>query len=67
MTTKQLIDHLSQFDPEATVVVAYPAWMPAWMAVSDRVDTEDLHVAELNRYDGVHPLISVNGAHLTEE
>ena len=67
MTTKQLIELLKGFDPETTVVVAYPAWMPAWMAVSDRVDTEDLHVAELNRYDGVHPLISVNGAHLAEE
>ena len=63
MKVKQLIEHLSQFDPEATVVVAYPAWM----AVADRVDTENLHVAELARYDGVHPLISVNGAHLAED
>ena len=63
MTTKQLIELLKGFDPETTVVVAYPAWM----AVADRVDTENLHVAELNRYDGVHPLISVNGAHLAED
>ena len=63
MTTKQLIELLSQFDPESTVVVAYPAFI----AHAARVDTENLHVAELNRYDGVHPLISVNGAHLAEE
>ncbi len=62
MTTKQLIEHLSQFDPETTVVVAYPAYV----AFANRVDTEDLHVGELNRHDGIHPLISVNGAHLTE-
>ena len=63
MTTRQLIELLSQFDPESTVVVAYPAFI----AHADRVDTEDLHVGELNRYDGVHPLISVNGAHLAED
>ena len=62
MTTKQLIEMLSQFDPETTVIVAYPAFRDA-----GRVDTEKIHVGELNRYDGVHPLISVNGAHLLEE
>lgn len=62
MTTKQLIELLSQFDPETTVVVAYPAYV----AFADRVDTENLQLVELNRYDGVHPLISVGGAHLAE-
>ena len=63
MTTKQLIELLSGFDPEVSVIVAFPAAA----AFADRVDTEDLHVGELNRYDGVHPLISVNGAHLEED
>jgi hypothetical protein len=63
MTTKQLIEFLSQFDPESTVVVTYPAWM----AVANRVDTERIHVEELARYDGIHPLISANGAHLLED
>lgn len=62
MKVKQLIELLSQFDPESTVQVAFPAAV----AFADRVDTEDLHVGELNRYDGVHPLISANGAHLYE-
>ena len=62
MTTKQLIELLSQFDPETTVVVAYPAFRDA-----GRVDTEVIHVEELARYDGMHPLISVCGAHLLED
>ena len=62
MTTKQLIELLSQFDPETTVVVAYPAFRDA-----GRVDTEVIHVEELTRYDGMHPLISVGGAHLLED
>ena len=63
MTTKQLIELLSQFDPESTVIVAYPAFI----AHATRVDTEAIHVEELARYDGVHPLISANGAHLLED
>lgn len=63
MKVKQFIELLSQFDPESTVVVAYPAFI----AHAARVDTEVIHVEELNRYDGVHPLISVNGAHLLED
>ena len=63
MKTKQLIELLSQFDPDTTVVVAYPAFI----AHAARVDAEVIHVEELNRYDGIHPLISVNGAHLLEE
>ena len=63
MTTKQLIELLSQFDPETTVVVAYPT-RTGW---SERNDTENLHVEELARHDGIHPLISVNGAHLLED
>jgi hypothetical protein len=57
MTTKQLIELLSQFDPESTVTVAYPASHPEF-----RIDTETIRVSELVRYDGVRPLISVNGA-----
>ena len=63
MKTKQLIEILSRFDPETTVVVTYPAWM----AVANRVDTENIHVEELARHDGIHPLISANGAHLEED
>ena len=62
MTTKQLIELLSQFDPESTVIVAYPTFRDA-----GRVDTEVIHVEELARYDGIHPLISANGAHLLED
>ena len=63
MTTKQLIELLKGFDPESTVVVAYPAFI----AHAARVDTEVIHVEELARYDGIHPLISANGAHLLED
>lgn len=63
MTTKQLIELLKGFDPESTVVVAYPAFI----AHAARVDTEAIHVEELARYDGIHPLISANGAHLLED
>lgn len=63
MKVKQLIELLEGFDPETTVVVAYPT-RTGW---SERNDTEKIHVGELNRHDGIHPLISVNGAHLLEE
>jgi hypothetical protein len=63
MTVRQLIEILSGFDPETTVVVAYPAFI----AHASRVDTEVIHVEELARYDGIHPLISANGAHLLED
>lgn len=56
MTTKQLIELLAQFDPESTVTVTFPG-----------ADTEVIHVEELARYDGIHPLISVCGAHLLED
>lgn len=72
MKVKQLIELLSGFDPESTVVVAYPAFIAhvrgeVRKAAAARVDTEVIHVEELARYDGIHPLISVNGAHLLEE
>jgi hypothetical protein len=63
MKTKQLIELLAQFDPETTVIVTYPAPV----AFAGRVDTEFIHVEELARYDGIHPLISANGAHLLED
>ena len=65
MTTKQLIELLSQFDPESTVTVAFPDTDN--YGNEYRMDTERIHVEELARYDGVHPLISVNGAHLLED
>lgn len=63
MKVKQLIELLSGFDPESTVIVAYPAFI----AHAARVDTEAIHVEELARHDGIHPLISANGAHLLED
>ena len=63
MKVKQLIELLSGFDPESTVIVAYPAFI----AHAARVDTEAIHVEELARHDGIHPLISANGAHLEED
>ena len=65
MTTKQLIEHLSQFDPETTVQVAFPS--TGWSGNLYRDTRDALQLVELNRYDGTHPLISVNGAHLLEE
>lgn len=62
MTTKQLIELLSQFDPESTVTVAFPDVDN--YGHTYRTDSERIHVEELMRYDGVHPLISVNDAHL---
>lgn len=66
MTVKQLIELLSQFDPESTVQVAYPNEQHL-AEDTYRVDTKDIHIEELARYDGVHPLISVGGAHLLED
>ena len=65
MTTKQLIELLSQFDPETTVQIAFPS--TGWDGNLYRDTRGALQVVELNRYDGVHPLISANGAHLLEE
>ena len=62
MTTKQLIELLSQFDPESIVAVEFPDVDN----YGHTYRTEWLHVEEFARYDGIHPLISVNGAHLLE-
>ena len=63
MTTKQLIEHLSQFDPNAPVMAAFPSGQNHL----ERFDTEVIHVEELARYDGIRPLISVSNAHLLED
>ena len=66
MKTKQLIELLSQFDPETTVQIAVSE--TSWGRRGQyRSTCDDIQVVELARYDGVHPLISVNGAHLLEE
>lgn len=65
MKTKQLIELLSQFDPETTVQIAVSE--TSWDSREYRSTCDDIQVVELARYDGVHPLISVNGAHLLEE
>jgi hypothetical protein len=65
MKTKQLIELLSQFDPESTVTVAFPG--ADNYGSMYRENAERIHVEELARYDGIHPLISVNDAHLLEE
>ena len=65
MKTKQLIELLSQFDPETTVQVAFPS--TGWDGNLYRGSLGDIHVEELARYNGVHPLISVGGAHLLED
>ena len=65
MKVKQLIELLAQFDPESTVQVAFPATDN--YGVCHRAAGDDVLVEELARYDGVHPLISINGAHLLED
>ena len=65
MKVKQLIELLSQFDPESTVQVAFPSTDNYGQEYRDTLD--DIHIEELARYDGVHPLISVGGAHLLED
>jgi hypothetical protein len=63
MKVKQLIELLSQFDPEAPVMAAFPSGQNHL----ERYDTEVIHVEELMRYDGMRPLISVSNAHLLED
>ena len=65
MKTKQLIELLAQFDPESTVKVAFP--VTDIVGVHFRDSADDIIVEEIARYDGIHPLISVNGAHLLED
>lgn len=66
MKVKQLIEFLCQLNPESTVIVAYPSEQRLEEDTA-RVDTRKIHVEELMRYDGIHPLISVDDAHLLEE
>lgn len=63
MTTRQLIEHLSKFDPEASVMAAFPSGQNHL----ERFDTETVHVDEIARFDGIRPLISVSNAHLLED
>lgn len=65
MKVKQLIELLSQFDPESTVQVAFPSLDRHGSLY--RGSLGDIHIEELARYNGVHPLISVGGAHLLED
>ena len=65
MTTKQLIELLKGFDPETTVQIAFPS--TGWDGNLYRDTRDALQIVELNRYDGIHPLISVNDAHLLED
>lgn len=65
MTTKQLIELLSQFDPDTTVQIAFPS-IDNYGSLF-RGTLGDIHIEELARYNGVHPLISVGGAHLLED
>ena len=67
MKTKQLIELLSQFDPDTTVQVVFPTPTSPRDGVRYRVEHSDIIVEELDRYDGVHPLISIDGAHLLED
>jgi hypothetical protein len=60
MKVKQLIELLCQFNPETTVIVTYPSEQRLEEDTA-RVDTRKIHVEELMRYDGIHPLISVDG------
>lgn len=66
MKTKQLIELLSGFDPDSTVRVVFPAHSPP-LVVNLREVSDDIIVEELARYDGMHPLISIDGAHLLED
>ncbi len=65
MKTKQLIELLAQFDPESTVQVVFTLTDNDGVCLRD--SAEDIIVEELARYDGIHPLISINGAHLLED
>jgi len=65
MKTKQLIELLAQFDPESTVQVVFTLTDNDGVRLRD--SDEDITVEELQRYDGIHPLISINGAHLLED
>ena len=65
MKVKQLIELLSQFDPDTTVQIAVSE--TSWEGQEYRSTCDDIQVVELARYDGMHPLISVCGAHLLEE
>ena len=65
MTVKQLIEELERYDPETTVQVAFPS--TGWDGNLYRDTRGALQLVKLNRPDGVHPLISANGAHLLEE
>jgi hypothetical protein len=65
MKVKQLVELLSQFDPESTVEVAFP--VTDIVGVHFRDIADDITVEELQRFDGTHPLISINGAHLLED
>lgn len=65
MKVKQLVELLAQFDPESTVKVVFPSADGDGVRFRDSAD--DIIVEELARYDGIHPLISINGAHLLED
>jgi len=67
MKTKQLIELLAQFDPETTVKVVFPTPSSPRDGVRFRDSAEDIIVEEIARYNGIHPLISINGAHLLED
>lgn len=65
MKVKQLVELLAQFDPESTVQVVFP--LTDNDGVRFRDIAYDITVEELQRFDGTHPLISINGAHLLED
>lgn len=65
MTVKQLIEQLERYDPETTVQVAFPS--TGWDGNLYRDRRDALELVDVQLYDGVHPLISANGAYLLEE
>lgn len=65
MTVKQLIDLLSQFDPESTVQVAFPATDNYGKEYRETLG--DILIEEICREGEMNPLISVGGAHLLED
>lgn len=65
MKVKQLIELLSQFDPETTVQVAFPATDNYGGVYRDTLG--DIHIEEICREGEMNPLISVGGAHLLED
>ena len=67
MKVKQLIELLSGFDPDSTVQVVFPTPSSPRDGVRYREVSYDIIVEELARYDGIHPLISIDGAHLLED